>query len=99
MNIGSTLKELRAKNGLSQAQLAKIVDVKVSAISRWEQNMVKPNLEMAVKLATALNVSMDVFCGLAEAKDSVLVNLAKKATKLSKDKIKALELVVKAFVN
>jgi transcriptional regulator with XRE-family HTH domain len=98
MDIAHTLKSLRAKNKLSQAQIAKIVDTKVSAVSRWEQGSVKPNLEMAVKLATALNVSMDVFCGISDTPPSKLEKLALKASDLPQIKINALEIVLSNFI-
>ena len=98
MDIATSLRVLRKKNGFSQAQLAKIVDVKVSVISRWEQGTVNPNLEMAVKLAKALNVSLDVFCGISKGKVSDFENLAARAAKLPKDKIKVITAVILAFL-
>ncbi len=98
MNIAKILKELRHKNGFSQAQLAAMVGVKTSAVSRWEVGTVNPNLEMAVKLATALEVSMDVFCGISQQQVSDLEKLAKKANVLPKDKVQLLEGVLKEFL-
>ena len=98
MNIGTILKELRIQNGFSQAQLAEKVGVRTTVISRWETASVKPNLEVSIKLANALGVSMDVFCGIASTKASTLEKLAKMASSLPKNKVKALELVLQHFV-
>jgi transcriptional regulator with XRE-family HTH domain len=98
MEIHKILKDLRAKNKISQAQLAKIVDTKVTSVSRWELGKVTPNLEMASKLASALQVSLDEFCGKKISKVSRLEKLAKKASGLPEVKVKVLEAVLNEFL-
>ncbi len=96
--IGNILKRIRNEKGLSQAKLGELIGVKVTSISRWEVGRVLPNLETAIKLANVLEVSMDVFCGLNDTEVSNLELLAKKACKLPKNKILALEVVLKTFL-
>ena len=98
LKIGAILRQLRKEKGLSQDALSKLIGVKVTAISRWEVNKVLPNLEMAIKLADALEVSLDVFCGKKVNELSNLEKLAKKACNLSKDSVKALEMVLERFL-
>ena len=98
MDIGSILKQLRQSNNYSQAQLAEMIHVKTSVISRWERGDNNPNLEVSIKLAKALNVSMDVFCGNNSIKGSELENLAQKASTLPKEQVKALKMVLKSFL-
>jgi len=60
-----TLKELREKNGMSQAELSKEVGLKQSTISQYENGSRKPPIEKAKKIADALGISLDdFFCSL-----------------------------------
>lgn len=61
MQIGHTIAKQRELNGLSQKQLAKILNVSPSAIALWEVNKRCPSLESLVMLADYFNVSMDFF--------------------------------------
>lgn len=59
------LKAAREKAGLSQAALAKEAGVALQSISAYEStlNHKSPSINNAVKLANALNVSLDWLCG------------------------------------
>lgn len=46
-----TLKELRLKAGLTQEQVAKLVDVEQAAVSYWESGKYKPLRKYQRKLA------------------------------------------------
>jgi len=49
----------RKAKGLSQVQLAEKVEVTQKDISRWEQGRVKPNTDTLMKLANALDSTID----------------------------------------
>ena len=51
------LKDLRKRAGLSQSDLAKLVDVSLLTIFRWENEERQPRLEEIKKLAEVLQVS------------------------------------------
>ena len=53
------IKNARAKKGLSQEQLAEILDITSTHISYLETGTKSPSIEMLVKLANALDVSAD----------------------------------------
>jgi len=53
------LKQLRKKKGLSQADVAKLIDVHYAQVSRYERGETKPNTQAATKLALALEVTVD----------------------------------------
>ncbi|WP_299465407.1 helix-turn-helix transcriptional regulator [uncultured Microscilla sp.] len=53
------LKELRKKKGLSQNQLAELIDVHFAQVSRYERGETKPNAQAITKLAQALNTTAD----------------------------------------
>jgi repressor LexA len=59
------LKELRKKQGLTQAQLACALHVHQTAVSQWECGRTYPDRETIIKLAAFYRVSADVLLGLA----------------------------------
>lgn len=60
-----TLKELREKKGMSQAELSETVGLKQSTISQYENGSRMPPMTKAKKIADALGVSLDdFFCSL-----------------------------------
>ena len=61
--LGKTLKALRSKNGLTQKQLADMVYVEASAISKIECGRSGLSTELATNLARALDTSTDVILG------------------------------------
>lgn len=72
IKIGARLKEARDAAGLTQSELAKLVGVKgKQAISNWEHDLTRPNMETLELLAQHLNISvMDFYC--APQKDSAV---------------------------
>lgn len=50
---------LRTTNNLSQLELAKLLGVSRSAITRWEQGVRIPIVDAAVIIAKYFNVSLD----------------------------------------
>ena len=54
-----TLKEIRLKKGVTQVELAKHVGISQQTISHYETGRAKPSLDVAVKLAKALGVSVE----------------------------------------
>jgi transcriptional regulator with XRE-family HTH domain len=61
INIGMRLKELRKKQGVTQAELARLVGVTPSNISQVESNLISPSLSALVKIAEALFVDISYF--------------------------------------
>lgn len=59
----NALKELREEKGLSQRQLAILVDIKQANISRWEAGKIVPNVIDCWKLADFFDVSIDYLIG------------------------------------
>lgn len=57
--FGNRLYDLRKKAGLSQSVLGKKVGVSNKAVSKWENGLAKPGLEVLQKLADVLSVSID----------------------------------------
>lgn len=61
MEIGHVIAKLREKKGISQKELANILNVSAGAVALWEVNKRCPSLESLVNIADFFNVSMDEF--------------------------------------
>ena len=61
IDLGTRLKELRTKRGLSQTELAKLVGVTPSTISQVESNQIYPSLPALIKMAEILSVEVSSF--------------------------------------
>jgi transcriptional regulator with XRE-family HTH domain len=57
-DIGTKIKELRAKIGMSQKELADRVDLTPSFISQMERNQISPSLNSFMQICNALGVSL-----------------------------------------
>ena len=57
--FGNRLYQLRKKAGLSQSQLGKKIGVSNKAVSKWENGLAKPGLDIVHKLADVLSISVD----------------------------------------
>lgn len=63
MTIGEHIMLLRKKKGLSQAVLGKAVGTSGDIIGRYEREIITPSIEVIMKIADALDVSIDFLVG------------------------------------
>jgi ribosome-binding protein aMBF1 (putative translation factor) len=56
MTFGEHITTLRRRKGLSQGDLGKAVGTSADIIGKYERNEVKPSIEVAAKIADALEV-------------------------------------------
>jgi len=89
MNIGDKIAALRKAKKISQAELAKEAGVSREIIGRYERNEVSPSVDVAKKIADALEVSLDYLAG-----DSDKASFDKQTLKLI-DEIEELEPSIK----
>ena len=59
MNLGETICRLRTDAGLSQNDLAGMLNVSRQSVSKWETNTSVPDLDNLIKLAQIFGVSLD----------------------------------------
>ena len=59
MNIGKRIYELRKSKGISQEELAEILNVSRQAISKWENNTSLPELDNIILISDYFEVSTD----------------------------------------
>ena len=60
MSIGQKIKEFRQKQNLKQSDLAKLIKVSQDKISFYENDVKVPSVKTLLKIAQALNTSIDV---------------------------------------
>lgn len=57
--IGKRIKQARKAKGLTQEQLAELLDVSVGYVSQIERGITKPNLEMLSAVCDQLSCALD----------------------------------------
>jgi repressor LexA len=65
--MSAILKQLRKKQGLTQAQLANALHVHQTAVSQWECGRTFPDRETIIKLAAFYCVTSDYLLGISNA--------------------------------
>ncbi len=65
--IDETLKRLRRIRGLTQEQLAEQLGVSFQSVSRWENGLSYPDIELIPEIAAFFEVSTDVLMGVEKA--------------------------------
>ncbi len=76
MKITNKLKKYRKEQDLSQAKLAKIVGISETHYQRIEYGLSKPNVELALLIAQALQTKVDELFPLSQ-RNSSNTNLSK----------------------
>ncbi len=63
MTFGEQITTLRKRKNISQSELGKTVRTSGDIIGKYERDEVKPSIEVASKIADALDVSLDFLLG------------------------------------
>ena len=96
MTLGQKLKEIRKKFGLSQEQLAEIMNVSRQAITKWETDAGLPDTENLKELSRIFGISIDYL--LDNNNELPLLVMKKKLDKENyKNKISSYEEVLKKY--
>lgn len=69
MDFSARLKELRTDNDMSQTELADKLNLKASAISKYEKCITQPAIETLKKLAEIFCVTVDYLIGVSDIKN------------------------------
>jgi len=104
-DFGSNLKRFRSEKGLSQDVFATKIGVHVTNLSKYERNKSMPSLEIAEKMANALDMSLDeLVYGHQNEKarlhltDNELLGLFNKTQQLPDDQKKTVMDLLSAFL-
>jgi transcriptional regulator with XRE-family HTH domain len=65
------LKILRISAGLSQKQLADVINVSQQSINKYENHEVEPNIETLISIAKLFNTSVDYLIGATDVKRKI----------------------------
>lgn len=105
MSFGDNLKKIRSEKDISQGDLAKLIEVHATHISRYERNLTSPTIDVAKKIADALEVSTDTLIyGSNEQiinnkiNDDELLQLFHKIQYLNQEEVNSIKTMLKAFV-
>lgn len=63
VKFSENLKNLRLERGLSQKDLANMLEVTQQCISEWELNKTEPTLTYLWNLADIFETTIDILCG------------------------------------
>jgi ribosome-binding protein aMBF1 (putative translation factor) len=91
MSFGERLMQARKKKGISQEDLAKMLNTKGPVIGRYERDEMRPSIDAATNMAQLLEVSLDWLVGITNVElDS---NSLKRIQDIDKLNLKDKELV------
>ena len=104
-NFGSNLKQFRLEKSYSQEVFASKIGVHVTNLSKYERSKSVPSLEIAEKMAAALDISLDeLVYGRQNEKarthiaDNELLSLFNKTQSLDEDLKKTVVDLLSAFI-
>jgi len=99
MTIGEHILILRKKQALSQAALGKKVDTSGDIIGRYERDIMTPSIDVIIKIADALNVSIDYLVGNTDLElDSNVLKRVEEVSKLSNEEKDKIFMVIDALI-
>ncbi len=92
MNIGNRISDLRKEKCFSRDDLGKKVGTSGAVIGRYEREEITPSIEVAAKIANALDVSLDYLTGgtstiVKDKKMLYRLELLQKVSKKERDTI------------
>ncbi len=70
MDFGNNIKELRTKKGMTQKDLANVLNVTAQAVSRWENNEVEPSISTINQMAELFDCSIDELFGKVKKEET-----------------------------
>lgn len=93
MGLPERLKETRTKLGLSQREVAKILELSPSVVSAYETGERTPSTEILLRLSDLYHCSTDYLLGKTDEKPAAVVDV----TDLTDIQVQAVLAVIKAF--
>lgn len=91
VDFGNTLKTLRQKEKMTQAQLSQKLDLTKSVISAYETGLRLPSYDVLIHIAQIFNVSTDYLLGLEHPQEIDLSGLSSEEVNALLNLIKAMK--------
>ena len=73
LNIGETIKRLRKEREITQEEFAEVLGVSCQSVSRWENDLCYPDIELIPTIADFFGISTDRLMGIDESKEKEAV--------------------------
>ena len=89
INIGKVIATLRKENHLTQKELGELLNASYQAISKWENGLSEPDLEMLQKMANIFQVPTSIFFGSEKDNQENVNNEYKKNLNQNKSYLKS----------
>ena len=70
-NYGNAIVELRKRSGMTQAELGSELNVTYQAVSKWENNISQPSIDMVADMCKIFNITFDEFIKLARNEETL----------------------------
>ncbi|MDD2337377.1 MAG: helix-turn-helix transcriptional regulator [Geobacteraceae bacterium] len=98
--LGARIREIRKARGLTQEQLAEMIDVEQKHVSRIESGKNYPSIDLLEKMAAALKVPLMGFFDFMHLQDDdeSAVNLEKMLLELDRDSRKIAYRLIRATI-
>jgi transcriptional regulator with XRE-family HTH domain len=99
-SFGQRLTQARKRKALSQEQLGEMTDTDKRIISRYETDKTLPSIDVAKKMANALEVSLDYLTGLEYSlfiNDTEMTRLLKDYSQFKEEDKSTIKKFLKAF--
>ena len=99
MTLGRQITALRKSKKLSQTELGKLASTSGDLIGRYERDEVKPSIEVAIKIADGLGVSIDYLVGKTDLEiDQSVLKRLEDISKLPEESKQQVFMVVDALL-
>ena len=99
MTLGQQITALCKKKSFSQAELGKQVETSGDIIGRYERGEVKPSIDVVIRMAYALEVSLDFLVGKTDLElDLSVLSRIREVTSLPEEDKKQVFLVMDALI-
>lgn len=70
-SYGKAITALRKKNGMTQAELGNALNVTYQAVSKWENDLSQPSIDVIADICKIFNISIDEFIKMARNEEIV----------------------------
>ena len=86
-SFGERVTVFRKRNNYTKKRLAELTGISSSTLTMYERDMAVPNAEHVIKLAIALNVSIDDLVCITDSKDKDKNNQEKDTPKITRKQL------------
>lgn len=103
--LGDNITKIRTQKGYSQRELAEMLEMHATHLSRYERNVTAPSIEVLKKISEALGVTTDMLIyGSDDDKvkdkinDNDLLNMFNKVQNLDKQELSCIKSLLEAYI-